>query len=413
MLPLLFDAVIFDLDGTLVATEAFWVAAGRAGARRAFEELGLERELPGPEVWLGMCGLPLEQGFERAFPDLDPAARALLLARCVEEEESALSSGGARLAPGAATVLARLNEAGVRVGLASNCAESYLRAITEGLGLARYVQAARCLDSPRVRTKTDMVRDLLAEFGTRSAVMVGDRAGDREAAHANGIPHVHVASGFGQAGEEREAEAILADLGELLPLLERRAVALDGALRALGLHPERRGGPRLLGVSGLPLAGASLFARDAARLLRSAGRPVEVSSLEPWRVAPGAGPESFDLVRARREVLEPYWRASGRGELAPGAVRILEGPGLTSPAIAAGLDRVVWLDVSAAVARRRVGAREGWEPGSGPLRRWEERVWGSARAQRRRWPPERAADLLLDGDDCLVPARLNGALRRG
>ena len=38
-----YDAVLFDLDGTLVATDRFWPQAARAGALLAFEELGLER----------------------------------------------------------------------------------------------------------------------------------------------------------------------------------------------------------------------------------------------------------------------------------------------------------------------------------------------------------------------------------
>src|SRR5690349_20809984 len=82
--PFLFDAVLFDLDGTLVATDRFWVDAARAGARRAFEELGLERAMPTAAEWMGMVGLPLEQAFDALFTDLDPKARAHVFARCVQ-----------------------------------------------------------------------------------------------------------------------------------------------------------------------------------------------------------------------------------------------------------------------------------------------------------------------------------------
>ena len=37
-----FRAALFDLDGTLIATDRFWIQAARVGARRAFQELGLE-----------------------------------------------------------------------------------------------------------------------------------------------------------------------------------------------------------------------------------------------------------------------------------------------------------------------------------------------------------------------------------
>ena len=70
-----FEAVLFDLDGTLVATDRFWVPAARVGAKRAFAELGLDRELPTAEEWMGLVGLPLAEGFDVLFSDLSVEAR--------------------------------------------------------------------------------------------------------------------------------------------------------------------------------------------------------------------------------------------------------------------------------------------------------------------------------------------------
>ena len=39
-----FDAVLFDMDGTLVATDRYWPQAAQEGAIRAFEELGLDAQ---------------------------------------------------------------------------------------------------------------------------------------------------------------------------------------------------------------------------------------------------------------------------------------------------------------------------------------------------------------------------------
>ena len=64
-----------------------------------------------------------------------------------------------------------------------------------------------------------MIEDLLLTFGTRSAVMVGDREGDRDAAHANGLPHIHLRNGFAPRGEEVVCEARIDDFLEE----ERRA----------------------------------------------------------------------------------------------------------------------------------------------------------------------------------------------
>jgi len=117
---ILFDGVVFDLDGTLVATDRFWVEAARAGARRAFAELGLTRELPSGAEWMNLVGLPLAEGFGQLFPDLPQAQLSVLMRRCVEEEESALRAGQAALLPGVPETLAELAGRGLKLGIASN-----------------------------------------------------------------------------------------------------------------------------------------------------------------------------------------------------------------------------------------------------------------------------------------------------
>ncbi len=209
-------AAIFDLDGTLVATDRFWPDAARAGALRAFAELELDMAPPGPEVWMEMVGQPLEDAFVAAFPDLAADSRAMLLARCVEEEHRLLDEGRAGLLPGVTEALAALREDGVRVGVASNCSGAYLDQMMRGLGLEQWVEEPRCLDSAGIRDKADMVEDLLLTFGTRHAVMVGDRTGDRDAAWANGLPHVHLARGYAARGEEVDAEGRIPGMDALV-----------------------------------------------------------------------------------------------------------------------------------------------------------------------------------------------------
>ena len=365
-----FDAVLFDLDGTLVATDRFWPEAARAGALRAFAELGLDREPPSRETWMRMVGYPLDVGFAEAFGDLDEAARERIQALCVEEEENALRSGGAALLPGVAGALETLSEAGIRLGIASNCGRSYLDAMMSGLGLSRWVAEARCLDSPGVRDKADMVEDLLHTFETRSAVMVGDRVGDRNAAWANGLPHVHLTRGFAPRGEEFECEATLEGLDELVPLLERRAAWLEGALQALALD-ERASRVHVVGPM---LSGKTLLTRDLASALRRSGRSVRVE--RPGVAAPAPGPPG----------------AAGDLVLVDG------GPW---PASVGPADRLVRLTASPEVRYRRLEGREGRLEGP-------SRVFERVEADRQAAPgaPPRPVDLELDGNNVLGPAPL-------
>jgi phosphoglycolate phosphatase-like HAD superfamily hydrolase/uridine kinase len=459
----LFDAVLFDLDGTLVATDRFWVDAAREGARRAFAELEIEREMPTREQWMNLVGMPLALGFDQLFADLPPKARRLVYARCVEEENRALRAGQAALLPGVESTLAELRERGVRLGLASNCGQDYLDTMMHELGLARFVEQARCLDTPRMQSKGGMVGDLLETFGTRAAVMVGDRLGDRDAAWENGVPHVHLARGFAQPNEDVPCEAVIEGIGDLLPRLEKRAQWIADALDRLGFAngsdksassasskpttanapvPSGPSGPsasassspsaaapRTLGVTGHSGSGKTIFARDAAMILRSRGRAASVVALDdflkqeaqavdltstafvPVERALDHLSHAFDVEELVQRVLEPhargesiaFERGAARVEIPAGAVLILQGLFLLHPALRPRLERVVHLEVSESQSLRRVAGRDARKQGPESVLRVRRHFLPTQRAFDDQIEPKKSADLVLDAENALGP----------
>jgi hypothetical protein len=327
------------------------------------------------------------------------------MARCVEEEHAALRAGGAAEMPGASELLGELRAKGLRVGIASNCSQQYLDDILDGLDLRRFVDAARCLESPGIRSKTDMLGDLLATFGTRSAVMVGDRASDRDAAHTNGIPHVHLTSGFAPPGERVSAEAHIGALAELRDTLATRAQWIEGALALLGvLQDSARGWT--IGVTGRSASGKTLFARDAAVLLRASGRAAAVVSLDAFTRTSGAripGAQAdhlacgFDLERFTAAIAGPR----SRGESIPagpwgagvpaGAVLLVDGLFLADPRLRPVFQRLVQLEVPDELAIRRAAAR-----GADGDALVASLFLPAQRAFEARFDPRRHADLVLD-----------------
>lgn len=264
-----FDAVIFDLDGTLVATERYWPDAARSATHSFFAEQGLERAIPSPAEWLSMVGRPLEEAFAETFPDLEPSVRAALMKACEKAESERLNRGQAELLGAVPETLDMLEICGVRMGVASNCGHDYLDAMMNGLGLSRWVEEARCLRSPGVHNKSDMIADILMHFDTRSAVMVGDRRGDRDAAWENGLPFIHIPRGYGGAREEVHAEAVLDGMDQLIGRLEHRDQLLREVLADL---PDAKS----IAVTGLPLSGKSILCRDLRRVAEELGRSLEV-----------------------------------------------------------------------------------------------------------------------------------------
>ncbi|MFT6833858.1 MAG: phosphoglycolate phosphatase [Planctomycetota bacterium] len=264
-----FDAVIFDLDGTLVATERYWPDAARAATLAFSQDFGLQREVPTTAEWLEMVGRPMDEAFAEAFPELDGERLEVLTKACASAEQGQLARGRAAALDGVEATLEQLRQAGVRVGVASNCGFDYLDAMMKGVGLGRWVEEARCLQSPGVQTKSDMIADILLHFDTRSAVMVGDRRGDRDAGWDNGLPFVHLPRGYGGVSESVEAEATLDGMDQFLPLLGRRGARVA---ELLALAPDAR----ILGVVGLPFAGKTQLAGNLKRAATDAGRSLEV-----------------------------------------------------------------------------------------------------------------------------------------
>ena len=342
-----FDAVLFDMDGTLVATDRYWPQAAQEGATRAFEELGLDTPVPSQAQWMSLVGGELSSGVARLLPELDEAAREHVLRRCIEAEHAYLARGRAGFLPGVESTLAQLHAAGVRLGIASNCSARYLDQLMGDLNLGRWIEEARCLDSPRVRNKADMIEDLLAVFDTRSAVMVGDRAGDRDAAWANALPHVHLVDGYAMAGEDVAAQATLDSMDEMAELLSGRARDLSSLLGEL---VPASGKPLTLGVSGDLASGKTLLARDLARLGQGDVEVVELESVRRQPNRAGIDPldEAYDLEALHHRLAQP----------ASTPLRILEGPMLLDPRLRDLCQAHLYLEVPASISLERVQGRD-------------------------------------------------------
>ena len=386
-----FEAVLFDMDGTLVATDRYWPQAAQEGATRAFEELGLDAPVPSQAEWMSLVGGELSSGVARLLPDLDEAAREHILRRYIEAEHAYLAQGRAGFLPGVESTLALLHDAGVRLGIASNCSGRYLDQLMGDLNLGRWIEEARCLDSPRVRNKADMIEDLLAVFDTRSAVMVGDRAGDRDAAWANALPHVHLIDGYAMAGEDVTAQATLNSMDGMAELLGGRARDL-GTL--LGELVPGTGEVFTLGISGDLASGKTLLARDLVRLRPGEVECIELESVRRHPNRAGVDPldEAYDLEALHRRLAQP----------ARTPLRILEGPMLLDPRLRDICQAHLYLEVPTSISLARVQGRDARhspvavEFASEVLLPWQRR-WNEAHA------PGKLAQRTLSGHNPLRP----------
>ena len=220
------EAVVFDLDGTLVDTlpdiaaalNSLLVDEGRAA---------LAEPLVAPMIGDGAAKL-VERGFAATGAALGAVARESLARRFLALYEADVA-GRSRPYPGVATTLSTLRAAGLCLAVCTNKPTAPSEALLASLGLAEFFSAVVGGDSLAVK-KPDG-RHLLATLARLGvvaghAVMVGDSANDVAAARAAGVPVIVVSYGYGSTPSRAlGADAVIDGFADLGPALERLAAA--------------------------------------------------------------------------------------------------------------------------------------------------------------------------------------------
>lgn len=223
--------VIFDVDGTLVDSQAHILAA----MRQAFAAEA--RVPPTRDEVLAVVGLSLPEAMLRLAPDADMAGRAVL----VDGYKSAFAalrtqgdSAGA-LSPlyeGAQAALSALMARGdVHLAIATGKSRRGLDHVLELHGLRGAFSAIQVADDHPSKPHPSMIWACLRETGARpdATVMLGDTSYDMEMAQAGGVRGIGVAWGYHppRALIASGAHQVLASFDELMPALD--ALWGDGA----------------------------------------------------------------------------------------------------------------------------------------------------------------------------------------
>lgn len=208
-----YDAVVFDLDGTLFDAEEGIVSS----VRKAMEEMGLA--IPQGAELRQVVGPPLRYSFHDLLnvptERLDEAAERY--ARIFRSEGMYRYS----VYPGIRTLLRVLKENGLYVALASSKPQELCEHILQVYCLRHYFdRVIGETDNHAKLGKPEMIRRALPEHYRRAA-MVGDRLYDMEGAKAAGVDGIGAVYGCGSEEELRKAGAdrLVSDADALRKLL--------------------------------------------------------------------------------------------------------------------------------------------------------------------------------------------------
>lgn len=184
-------AALFDVDGTLVDSNAFHAEAWR----RAFRRHGVDLAFEAIQLQIG-------KGGDNLVPSLLPPDQAAAIGPAVNATRKRIFAADyqARVQPfpGVPALFAGLRERGVRVVLASSAPAKELAANVERLGVADLVHGTVSADAvEHSKPAPDVFAAALVEAGCgpEDAVVIGDSPWDVVAAARLGVPAVALRCG--------------------------------------------------------------------------------------------------------------------------------------------------------------------------------------------------------------------------
>jgi phosphoglycolate phosphatase len=213
-----FDIVGFDLDGTLLDTSGDLAAAVNYA-------IATDGRPPFPvDAIRPFVGKGAKVMLERALTasggyDDDLLARMLPILLDYYEQNLAIHSIPY---PGLLEAMTALEQAGLKLAICTNKAERFTIPLLHQIGLSDRFASVVGGDTLGV-AKPDPapIHEMIARAGGGRTVFLGDTINDIAGARNAGIPSIAVSFGFLDGPvEELEADAVIHDFDELLPLLK-------------------------------------------------------------------------------------------------------------------------------------------------------------------------------------------------
>lgn len=186
-----YDAIIFDVDGTL------WNAcpATAKALNMALEKFGLKRQISTTEVE-GVVGKPFAECIEALLPELRSDSRFPELAKTMDEyEKMVVEEEGGEFYQGVKEGIKSLSKL-YQIFLVSNCQDWYLDLFLKFSGVKSYLTGFDC-HGLSGKSKPEMLMVTKNNYHLINPLYVGDTDSDLAAAKKVGIDFIHALYGFG------------------------------------------------------------------------------------------------------------------------------------------------------------------------------------------------------------------------
>ncbi len=198
---MIYDSLIFDLDGTL------WnpCSSVAIGWTNGAHELGIDKVVTPLEIE-SICGLEYNQCIQKIFPELNNESIAPIKTVLNKYEKDAITKHGGQLYPNVIDELKYLKTM-YDLYIVSNCQEWYLDYFLEEFKLKTLIidwESHGRTGNP----KQDNISAVIHRNDIKSAVYIGDTDGDANAAKLSGTPFIYAAYGFGDTEATQKIDSI-------------------------------------------------------------------------------------------------------------------------------------------------------------------------------------------------------------
>jgi len=190
-----YDAMIFDLDGTL------WDSTETSAKiwTKILKRYPDVTDSVTADKLRALFGRPLREIGIALFQNVSKERAVEVIEACCRDQTSYIAELGGILYPQVEETLKRLAER-YKLMIVSNCEDGYIESFFEAHGLGKYFCDYEC-PGRTGKLKADNIKLVVERNEIHNPVYIGDTLGDAAAAKEAGVPFIFAEYGFGQVEE--------------------------------------------------------------------------------------------------------------------------------------------------------------------------------------------------------------------
>jgi phosphoglycolate phosphatase len=301
-----YKTIIFDLDGTLFESgPIFYHSLSQVCKIRGLEPLEKEKVME-------LIGEPMTKVCKEIF------GKSITDQEIEEIRVQARNAGGGnitergRLYAGVTEMLDNFKAQGYSLCICSNGSSQYVENVLQSFGIRDYFNIIKS----RIEgvSKAQLIKEILEETQSPSAIVVGDRMIDFQGAQDAGCLSIGVSYGYGPK-ECQGADFSVGNTMDIYHVVNK----INGLYKEAAQEIEgnkKEGKPLLVGINGVDASGKTTFTRELANYLINSGHRVQIIHLDDFHNPSSIRNKesdpiisytnnAFNLERIEEELLKP------------------------------------------------------------------------------------------------------------